>query len=87
MRRDYTVYFHNFAVRQRLARPLRAVSLKNRLVSLTKYEELEYIYTTEGRCSSHRSRGKMSSILVRNKKYGVEQRFFLFNPRLILRYR
>jgi ribosomal protein L19 len=87
MRRDCVLYHRNFIDLPRSARPKRTAKFKNQLVSLTKYEELEYVYTTEGRCSSHRSRGKMSSILVRNTKYGVEQRFFLFNPRLLLRHR
>jgi hypothetical protein len=88
MRRDRNLYHFSFAGMSRTARPVvRTAQFKSRLLSLTKYEELEYVYMTEGRCSSHRSRGKMSSILVRNTKYGVEQRFFLFNPRLLIRYR
>jgi hypothetical protein len=87
MRRDRDLYNYTFMDFARPVRPRKMPRFKNCLLSLTKYEELEYVYTTEGRCSSHRSRGKISSILVRNTKYGVEQRFFLFNPRLIVQHR
>lgn len=46
--------------------------------------ETEYISSLSGRCISIRSRGKISSILMRNLFYGVEQRLFLNNPRIFL---
>lgn len=42
----------------------------------------EYTYKIAGRCTSFRSRGKISSFVVRNSSYGVEQRIFINNPRL-----
>lgn len=62
------------------------LGMKGGAIRFTKFEELEYIYANEGRCMSIRSRGKLSSIVVRNKKYGSEQRVFLDNPRLVLFY-
>jgi ribosomal protein L19 len=71
------------------SRPVRAqyrVKLKNRLVFSTRFEELEYIYSSVGRCLSARSRGKMASLHIRNISYGVEQRLFVSNPRVIFEY-
>lgn len=42
----------------------------------------EYTYKISGRCTSFRSRGKISNFVVRNFSYGVEQRIFVNNPRL-----
>lgn len=42
----------------------------------------EYTYKMTGRCMSFRSQGKISSLLIRNFSYGVEQRIFINNPRL-----
>lgn len=61
-------------------------ALKGKTIKVAKFEELEYVYNTEGRCMSYRSRGKITSVLIRNAKYGVEQRIFIYNPRLIIEY-
>ena len=42
----------------------------------------EYTYKISGRCTSFRSRGKISNLVIRNFSYGVEQRIFINNPRL-----
>lgn len=60
--------------------------LKGKVIKIAKFEELEYVYNTEGRCMSYRSKGKMTSVLVRNIKYGTEQRIFVCNPRVVLEY-
>lgn len=62
------------------------LALKGKTIKIAKFEELEYVYNTEGRCMSYRSRGKITSVLIRNAKYGVEQRIFIYNPRLIIEY-
>lgn len=59
-------------------------NFKNRCVTCVFMQKLEYAQTLSGRCISLRSRGKIKSILVRNKKYGVEARFLLNNPRFIV---
>ncbi len=41
-----------------------------------------YAYKISGRCMSFRSRGKISSFLLRNISYGIEQRIFISNPLL-----
>jgi hypothetical protein len=85
MRNDKYLY-RDFAG---LARPVRRkgfANLKNRLVVSTRFEELEYIYSSVGRCLSVRSRGKMTSFHIRNIRYGVEQRLFVANPRIIFEY-
>jgi hypothetical protein len=85
MRSDKYLY-RDFAGLVRPIRPKHFVSLKNRLVVSTRFEELEYIYSSVGRCLSVRSRGKMTSLHVRNIRYGVEQRLFVANPRIIFEY-
>ena len=59
-------------------------SFKNRCVTCVFMQKIEYAQTISGRCISLRSRGKIKSILVRNKKYGIEARFLLNNPRFIV---
>jgi ribosomal protein L19 len=59
---------------------------KGQCLQFTKYEDLEYVYSTLGRCLSHRSRGKISSIKIRNISFGVEYTLFIHNPRLVVRY-
>lgn len=59
-------------------------SFKNRCVTCVFMQKMEYAQTISGRCISLRSRGKIKSILVRNKKYGIEARFLLNNPRFIV---
>lgn len=66
---------------------LSSSKLNGKNIKIMKYEELEYVHSSEGRCMSQRSRGKMSSLLIRNCKYGVETRIFLFNPRVTLQYK
>lgn len=61
-------------------------TLKGKVIKIAKYQELEYVYNTEGRCISYRSRGKIASVLLRNIKYGTEQRIFVCNPRMVLEY-
>lgn len=46
----------------------------------------EHNINFSGRCISIRSKGKISSIVIRNHSYGVEQRIFCFNPRLFINY-
>ena len=58
--------------------------LKNKCISVAFVQKLEYAQSMSGRCVSFRSRGKISSIVLRNKKYGVESRFILNNPRLVI---
>ena len=59
-------------------------NFKNKCVTCVFMQKLEYAQTLSGRCISLRSKGKIKSILVRNKKYGVEARFLLNNPRFII---
>lgn len=59
-------------------------SFKNRCVTCVFMQKLEYAQNLSGRCISLRSKGKIKSIVVRNKKYGVESRFLLNNPRFII---
>ncbi len=59
-------------------------NFKNRCVTCVFMQRIEYAQTISGRCISIRSRGKIKSIVVRNKKYGVEIRFLLNNPRFVL---
>lgn len=66
---DYEIFDKNF---------------KNRCVTCVFMQKLEYAQALSGRCVSLRSRGKIKSILVRNKKYGIEARFMLNNPRFIV---
>ncbi len=84
MKRDNRI-FQNFCaftnVSSRGSAPV--IHFKGKTIQLTKFEELEYVFSMEGRCMSFRSRGKMSSVLIRNIKYGAEQRVFVFNPRVI----
>jgi ribosomal protein L19 len=80
MKREKNIYQSFHKTDQSWAKKL----LKNRVVRITKFEELEYIITFEGRCMSYRSRGKIASLRLRNSKYGVEQRVFVHNPRLSL---
>lgn len=58
--------------------------VKYRCVQCIFMQKLEYAQVVSGRCVSVRNRGVAASILVRNKKYGVEVRYFLNNPRLII---
>lgn len=71
-------------------------SVKNRLKPESNIEKLrakkclivyliadrEYTYRISGRCTSFRSRRNISSFVIRNSSYGVEQRVFVNNPRL-----
>lgn len=57
---------------------------KYRCVTCVFIQRLEYAQAVSGRCISIRSKGKVKSILVRNKKYGIEARFILNNPRFVL---
>lgn len=58
--------------------------VKNKCISVAFMQKLEYAQSMSGRCVNVRSRGKLSSILLRNKKYGVTCRFLLNNPRLVI---
>lgn len=58
--------------------------LKYRCVKCAFMQKIEYAQVVSGRCISVGGRGNTRSILVRNKKYGIEVRYFLNNPRLIL---
>lgn len=58
--------------------------VKNKCISIAFMQKLEYAQSISGRCVNVRSKGKVSSILIRNKKYGVESRFLVYNPRLII---
>lgn len=60
--------------------------VRAKCIRVSIFDALEYNHMYEGRCISVRSRGKITSILVRNKKYGVEQRIFVNNPRVLLYY-
>jgi hypothetical protein len=64
----------------------RNIFVKGRPIQILKYEDLEYVHSMEGRCLSYRSKGKMSSVRVRNVKYGTESLIFLGNPRVVLKY-
>jgi hypothetical protein len=59
-------------------------TFKNRVLRANFFQELEYEYHLHGRCVSYRSKGKISSIVVRNINYGVEQRIFVNMPRLLI---
>jgi len=85
MRADKAVY-NTFAQFNRPIKSSYKHLFKNRMVFTTRYEELEYIYSSWGRCLSVRSRGKMTSLQIRNIRYGVEQRLFISNPRIIIEY-
>jgi hypothetical protein len=78
MRRDKTT-FSNF-----VHKTLGKTYFKNRVIELKFFQEREYRYTTRGRCISYRSKGKISSIVVRNVAYGTEQRVFINIPRLLV---
>jgi len=87
MRRDRQLYTKLALGDSTLLNPTDKVLLiKGKPIKIAKFEELEYVYNAEGRCMSYRSRGKITSVLVRNSKYGVEQRIFIYNPRLVLEY-
>jgi len=51
-------------------------------VTIYLIADREYTYKISGRCTSFRSRRNMSSFVIRNFSYGVEQRVFINNPRL-----
>jgi hypothetical protein len=57
---------------------------KYRCVTCVFMQRIEYAQTISGRCTSIRSKGVVKSIVVRNKKYGIETRFILNNPRLVI---
>ena len=59
-------------------------SVKYKCVRVAFMQKLEYAQVFSGRCISYRSRDKMTSVVLRNKKYGIEARFMLNNPRLII---
>lgn len=59
-------------------------SSKYGCIAIAFMQRLEYAQSLSGRSTSFRSRGKMSSVVVRNKKYGIEARFILYNPRLVI---
>jgi hypothetical protein len=58
---------------------------KYKVVEIGTITELEYGYNVVGRCMSYRSRGKITSFVVRDINFGMEHRFFTSNPRLIIR--
>lgn len=60
-------------------------TLKNRIVKVIFFQENEYLAINRGRCISYRSRGKMSSIVLRSKPFTTEQRIFVNSPRLIVK--
>jgi hypothetical protein len=58
--------------------------VKNKCISVAFMQKLEYAQSMSGRCVNVRSKGRVSSILLRNKKYGVVSRFLVNNPRLVI---
>ena len=58
--------------------------IKYKCVTVAFIQKMEHAQRFSGRCISYRSRGKTSSILLRNKSYGVEIRLFINNPRLLI---
>lgn len=71
---------------QRAARAVALIGVKYKVVKMTKVEELAYLHKFAGRCMSIRSRGKITSIKVRNSRFGTEHRLFLYNPGLTLNF-
>jgi ribosomal protein L19 len=59
-------------------------SAKYKCIRVAFMQKLEYAQIFSGRCISYRSRSKISSVVIRNKKYGVEIRFIINNPRLVI---
>jgi hypothetical protein len=59
-------------------------SVKFKCIQVGFIQRLEYMQSFTGRCISYRSKKKISSVTLRNKKYGVEARFILGNPRLVI---
>lgn len=60
-----------------------SVLKSKRCIQIYIFADREYSYKFSGRCISFRSRGKISSLVLRNFSYGIEQRFFTNNPRLV----
>ncbi len=57
---------------------------KYKCITVAYVQKMEHAQRFTGRCISYRSRGKLTSILLRNKSYGVEIRLFVNNPRLLI---
>lgn len=57
---------------------------KYRCVKCVFMQKIEYAQVTSGRCISVRKKGKVKSLVIRNKKYGTESRFIMNNPRFIM---
>jgi len=60
--------------------------IKYKAVMVAFVQKLGYNQNVTGRCISVRSRGKISSIVIRNKQYGIYIRFILNNPKLVIIY-
>lgn len=60
------------------------IDFKYRCVTCVFMQRMEYAQALSGRCVSVRSKGVVKSIVIRNKKYGIEARFIINNPRFVL---
>jgi hypothetical protein len=59
-------------------------SVKNKCITVAFMQKLEYAQSVSGRCVSFRSKSKITSLVIRNKKYGIEIRFMVNNPRFLI---
>jgi hypothetical protein len=57
---------------------------KYRCVKCVFIQRIEYGQVVSGRCISVRKKGRVKSLVIRNKRYGTEVRFIINNPRFIM---
>jgi hypothetical protein len=60
--------------------------IKYKTVMVAFVQKLGYTQNVLGRCISLRVKGKISSIVVRSKQYGIYARVILNNPKLVIMY-